>query len=140
MRGKETIKRFEKGELIPSRALHAASEDYFFRRVIPLVLKEKVTRQKSLGLPQYPADIYYQLVAPVVGKDIDVPTTLESDHLCRPVNLHTGKTTTIKLAELAIDYYKGKFLEAGQSSYLSRSEMERLEEARVSLRQEMRKK
>lgn len=65
MRGKETISRLERGERIPSRELHAVPGDYFFRTVIPLVLTEEVTRQKSLGLPEYPPDIYYQLVKPL---------------------------------------------------------------------------
>ena len=126
-KGKETIKRFERGEPITGMEFHATAQDYFLERVWPEALEEIVTRQRSLGLGE-PSDIHYQLVNPVKEE----PFLLESDHLCRPI------TAEQRLSELAIDYYKGKILEEGQSSYLSRSEMERLEEARVLLRQEMR--
>lgn len=81
-----TIVKFKSGESVSGLELHADSQDYFLDVVWPMALEEKVTGQRSLGLGE-PQDIYYKLVNPVVEEPV---SSLEADHLCRPVQLHRG--------------------------------------------------
>lgn len=81
---RETIQKYNRGELVSAHEFNSGSLDFFADVVWPMALHEQATRQ--LG---FDGDIYYKRVHPL---EFETP---EKERLARPVVLKNGISQTI---------------------------------------------